>query len=64
MMRTLKEECLWRHEWTCPFTLIRALGTWIAHYNAHDLHSALGYKPPREFEREYYVSHGTQLPAA
>jgi putative transposase len=64
MMRTLKEECLWLHEWTCPFTLIRALGTWIEHYNAHYLHSALGYKPPREFEREYYVSHGTQLPAA
>jgi putative transposase len=63
-MRTLKEECLWRHEWTCPVTLIRALGTWIEHYNAHDLHSALGYKPPRAFEREYYVSHGTQLPAA
>jgi transposase InsO family protein len=64
MMRTLKEECLWLHEWTCPFTLVRALGTWIERYNVHYLHSALGYKPPREFEREYYVSHGTQLPAA
>jgi putative transposase len=64
MMRTLKEECLWLHEWTCPFTLVNALGTWIEHYNAHYLHSALGYKPPREFEREYYASHGTQLPAA
>ena len=64
MMRTLKEECLWLHEWTCPFTLIRAFGTWIEHDNAHYLHSALGYKPPREFERDYYVSHGTQLPAA
>jgi putative transposase len=64
MMRTLKEECLWLYEWTCPFTLGCALRTWIEHYNSHYLHSALGYKPPREFERDYYVSHGTQLPAA
>jgi putative transposase len=21
VIRTLKEECLWLHEWTCPFTL-------------------------------------------
>ena len=26
VMRTLKEECLWLQEWTCPFTLARALG--------------------------------------
>ena len=64
MLRTLKEECLWRHAWTCPVTVIRALATWIEPDHAHDLPSALGYKPPREFEREYYVSHGTQLPAA
>jgi transposase InsO family protein len=24
-MRTLKEECLWLHEWTCPFVLVRVL---------------------------------------
>jgi putative transposase len=64
MMRTRQEECLWRHEWTCPFPFSHALGTGIEHDHAHDLHSALGYKPPREFEREYDVSHGTQLPAA
>ena len=28
-MRTLKEECLWLKEWTCPFTLITALAAWI-----------------------------------
>ena len=62
--RTLQAECLWLKEWTCPSVLIQALEAWIDDDNAHDLHSALGYKPPREFEREYYVSHGTQLPAA
>jgi putative transposase len=64
MMRTLKEECLWLHEWTCPFTLASALETWIEDYNTHYLHSALGYKPPRQFEREYHISHGSQFVAA
>ena len=64
MMRTLKEEHLWLQEGTCPFPLVSALGTWIEHDNVHDLHAALGYKPPRPFEREYHLSHGTQLPAA
>jgi putative transposase len=64
VMRTLKEECLGLRDWTCPFELIKALEAWIADYNEHYLHSALGYKPPRQFEREYHISHGTQLPAA
>jgi len=64
VMRTLKEECLGPRAWTCPFEWIKALEAWIADYNEHYLHSALGYKPPRQFEREYHFSHGTQLPAA
>jgi putative transposase len=64
VMRTLKEECLWLKEWTCPLELTKALAAWIADYNEHYLHSALGYKPPRQFERDYHRSHGTQLPAA
>jgi putative transposase len=64
VMRTLKEAHLWLHEWTCPFTLAKVLKTWVDDYNEHYLHSTLGYKPPRQFEREYYRSHGTQLPAA
>jgi putative transposase len=64
LMRTLKEECLWLQEWTCPLELFEALTRWINQYNEHYLHSALGYKPPRQFERAYHSSHGTQLPAA
>ena len=64
LMRTLKEECLWLREWTCPLELFEALTRWINQYNEHYLHSALGYKPPRQFERAYHSSHGTQLPAA
>jgi putative transposase len=39
-MRTLKEEYLWLQEWTCPLELMQALKDWLAHDNAHDLHSA------------------------
>jgi transposase InsO family protein len=63
-IRPLKEECIWLQEWSCPSTLIRALESWIVQYHEYDLPSALGYKPPRQFEREYYLSHGTQFTAA
>jgi putative transposase len=64
LMRTLKEECLWLQEWTCPFTLTRALEVWIMDYNEHYLHSALGYKTPRQCERDYYSSHSPPFLAA
>jgi putative transposase len=52
-MRTLKEECLWLQEWTCPLELIRALKDWFTYDNEHYLHSALAYQSPRQFERAY-----------
>jgi transposase InsO family protein len=64
VIRTLKEECLWLQEWTCPLALVRALAAWMDEYNEHYLHSALGYKPPRQFEREYYASHSPPFVAA
>jgi putative transposase len=64
LMRTLKEECLWLQEWTCPFALAKALERWVDYCNEHYLHSALGYKPPRQCEREYYHSHNTPVAAA
>jgi transposase InsO family protein len=64
MMRTLKAECLWLTEWHSPSALIRALEVWIDYYNGHDLHSSLGYKTPKQFEREYHQRHGTPFVAA
>jgi putative transposase len=64
VIRTLKEECVWLQEWTSPFALIRALAVWITDYNEHYLHSALGYQSPSQFERQYYLSHGTPFAAA
>jgi transposase InsO family protein len=63
-IRTLKEECLWLHEWTCPFALISAVGAWIDNYNEHYPHSALGYKTPRQVERDYYTCHSPPFAAA
>jgi putative transposase len=64
VMRTRKEACLWLQEWTWPFELMTALESGIATDNEQYLHSALGYKPPRQFEREYYTSYGTHFTAA
>ena len=51
-MRTLKEECLWLWEWTCPLELIRALKDWLPYDNEQYLHSSMGYQAPRQFERD------------
>jgi len=63
-MRTMKEECLWLTEWTSYNDLVKDLENWIEYYNGQYLHSALGYKPPRQFETEFNESHNTLLVAA
>jgi putative transposase len=63
-MRTMKEECLWLREWTSYNELVKDLENWIEYYNGQYLHSALGYKPPRQFENEFNESHDTLLVAA
>jgi transposase InsO family protein len=55
-IRTLKEECLWLQEWTCPFELITALEAWMITYNEQSLHAALGYKTPKQFEQDHNTS--------
>jgi putative transposase len=64
VIRTMKEACLWWQEWTCPWAVVSALAAWIDDYNEHYLHSACGYKPPRQFEREYHRSHSPPFAAA
>lgn len=53
VFRTLKEELLWLREWTSPFELMDQLQQWVDYYNQRYLHSALGYKAPSQFEKEY-----------
>jgi hypothetical protein len=43
---------------------MKTLARWIAYGNEHDLHSALGYKLSKHFEREYYSSHSPPFVAA
>jgi putative transposase len=62
--RTLKEECLWLHEWTSSVTVASAFAKWINESNTHSWPAALGYKPPRPCEGDDPLSHGTQVPAA
>jgi putative transposase len=63
-IRMPKEECLWLQDWTCPLAHVSALETEIDDDNAHDLHSALGSKTPRQVEREYNASHSPPFVAA
>jgi putative transposase len=64
VMRTVNEEGLGLQEWTCPLALVSTLDRWITYDHEHDLHSSLGYKPPRPFEQEYYRRHSTPFVAA
>ncbi len=64
MIRTMKEELLWLKQWTSPQQLTRELSLWVESYNQDYLHSALGYKTPNWFEKNYPSSPVTQLPAA
>ena len=63
-MRTRKEEYLWLREWTCPFALVSSLEAWFDYYSEQYLHSALGYKPPKQFARDSYASHSPPFVAA
>ncbi|QJT10340.1 IS3 family transposase [Oceanidesulfovibrio marinus] len=51
-MRTLKEELVWVNEWRSPTAFCEALSRWIDDYNAHYLHSTLGYRTPLAVEQE------------
>jgi putative transposase len=64
VIRTFKEGGLWLQEWSDPFQVISTLGSWIEAYNEHYLYSALGYKTPRQYERDYHSHHSAPFAAA
>jgi len=61
MMRTMKEEFFWLKEWDSPFVLGKEFAKWVENYNCSYLHSALGYRSPEQFEKQYFDSHKTLL---
>ena len=48
LIRTVKEQCLWLHNFASLDEARQALGKWFAYYNDHRPHEALGMKTPRE----------------
>jgi len=54
MMRTIKEEVIWLHEFTSLTEAKEVIRDWIAKYNREYVHSALGYLSPLEFEQKFY----------
>lgn len=56
VFRTMKEDCIWIHEWQDPFQFQSDLDTWIQRYNTDFPHQSLGYKTPDQFMRLYATS--------
>ena len=57
VIRTIKEECLWLNEFSSFEEARAAIGAWIGEdYNRLYVHSALGYRSPEEFRRQWIQS--------
>jgi len=50
--RTLKEECVWLHNFTDFTHARREVLAWISRYNTRRPHSALGYQSPAEYRAQ------------
>jgi putative transposase len=50
--RSLKEECVWQHNFTSFSEARAAVAKWIDWYNESRPHQALGYRSPREYRRQ------------
>ena len=57
MIRTIKEEVIWLHEFTSLTEAKEVIRDWIAKYNREYVHSALGYLSPLEFEKKFYQNY-------
>jgi putative transposase len=50
--RTLKEDCVWQHNFASFTDARREILAWIHWYNSRRPHSALGYKSPAEYRAQ------------
>lgn len=50
--RSLKEECVWQLQFHSFADAKAAIGHWIAWYNEERPHQALGYRSPRQYQRQ------------
>jgi putative transposase len=49
--RSLKEECVWHHQFQSFADANAAIQRWIAWYNEERPHQALGYRSPRHYQQ-------------
>lgn len=54
LIRTIKEELCWLREWLSVEELVVEMEKFVETFNANYLHSALGYKTPNDFEKEWF----------
>ncbi|MDQ5851027.1 MAG: IS3 family transposase [Chloroflexota bacterium] len=59
--RSLKEECVWQHQFRTCAAARAAIARWIRWYNEERPHQALGYHSPRIYRRMYDVPPPDQL---
>jgi putative transposase len=50
--RSLKEECVWQHQFQSFADARTAIGQWIAWYNTERPHQALGYRSPQHYQQQ------------
>lgn len=53
--RSLKEECVWQHNFGSFVEARQAVRRWIEHYNEDRPHQSLGYLSPREYRQRQQV---------
>lgn len=53
VIRTLKEDLIWPHDWDNPFTFQRALVKWVDNYNHDFPHQTLGCLIPVKYYQKY-----------
>jgi len=52
VMRTIKEDFVWIHEFSSAFEFIEQFKHWVERYNNDYPHSSLSYRTPCQFEKE------------
>lgn len=63
VIRTIKEELIWLREWQTVAEVAEAMPAFADDFNEHYLHSALGYKTPNEFEKQWFANNQKTLSA-
>ncbi len=54
--RSLKEECVWQHQFRSFADARTAIGQWITWYNQERPHQALGYCSPRQYQEQWLLA--------